>query len=226
MDPDPAPPAGGDPPAAFDPAPLKAEMLAELRKELNGAVRTMKAEFVKLIPRPADPPPPVDPPVDPPPPGGAPKTPAENALALELKNYRTSSELRIKALETSNLETAKTAEKENRESRVRSEVAKYLYANDKARETAFRLFNSEVTRSEDGSLVANGLPFEKFIETELPNSHAYLLAPKEVGGASARTGNAPGGKKWDLTTVLIPENFNKLSPLEQAEVRQFIATSQ
>jgi len=225
---DPVVPPGTDPPAPFDPAPLKAELLGEFRKELNGAIKAMKTEFVKLIPKAGavDPPPPgTDPPVDPPAPGTPPKTVAENALALELKNYKASSEARIKALETTNLETVQSAEKTDRESRVRSELAKYPFANDKARDTAFKLFTSEVKRAEDGSLVANDLPFEKFIETELPNSHAYLLAPKDLGGANARTGKSAGGKKWDLTKDLIPENFAKLTQSEQAELRRFIETA-
>jgi hypothetical protein len=223
---EPAPPGGGDPPAAFDPAPLKAELLGEFRKELNGAIKAMKTEFTKLIPKPAADPPALggDPPVDPPAPGA--KTPAENALALELKNYRTSSEARIKALETTNQETAKGAEKTDRESRIRSELAKYQFANDKARDTAFKLFTTEVTRAEDGSLVANELPFEKFIENELPSNHSYLLAPKDLGGADARRGKTPGGKKWDLDRDLKPENFAKLTPQDQTDLRRFIETAQ
>lgn len=233
MDPDPAPaggdPAGGDPkPGAFDPAAFKADLIGEFRKDLNGALKGLKNDFTKLLQtKPSDPPPPAGDPPPPaagdPPPGG--KTPAENALALELKNYRTESEKRIKALETTNLETAQKAEKTDRESKIRSELAKYTFANDKARDTAFRIFSGDVQRAEDGSLVANDLPFEKYIETELPANHSYLLAPKDVGGANARSGKSPGGKKFDLDRDLKPENFAKLTTQEQAELRQTIANA-
>jgi hypothetical protein len=231
MDPDPATaggdPAGGDPkPGAFDPEAFKTDVLADFRKELNSAVKAMKNDFTKLL-KPTDPPAPGG--GDPPPPAGDPpaggKTPAENALALELKTYKTASEARIKALETANLETAQKAEKTDRESKIRSELAKYQFANDKARETAFRIFSGDVTRAEDGSLVANELPFEKYIETELPANHSYLLAPKDTGSAGARGGKSPGGKKWDLERDLKPENFSKLTPTEQAELRQAVATA-
>lgn len=233
MDPAPAPaggdPAGGDPqPGAFDPAAFKLDLLTELRKDLNGIAKGLKNDFTKLL-KPSDPPPPAGDPPPPnpgggdPPPGG--KTPTENALALELKNYRTASEARIKALETANLETAQKAEKSDRESRIRSELAKYQFANDKARETAFRIFSGDVQRTEDGSLVANELPFEKYIETELPANHSYLLAPKDTGSAGARGGKAPGGKKWDLDRDLKPENFSKLTTQEQAELRQAVAAA-
>jgi hypothetical protein len=232
MDPDPAAGggdlAGGDPkPGAFDPAAFKADLLTELRKDLNGITKGLKLEIQKLAPKVVDPPAVVvDPPAVVDPPGGPVKTPGENAIALELKNYRAASELRIKALETTNLETATRAEKTDRESRIRSELAKYPLVNDKARETAFRLFNSEVARSEDGSLVANGLPFEKFIETELPASHAYLLKPLDLGGGGARPGNGTGGaKKFDLDRDLQPVNFQKFTPAEQAAIRQQVAES-
>jgi hypothetical protein len=234
MDPDPAPaggdPAGGDPkPGAFDPVTFKADLLGEFRKDLNGALKGLKNDFMKLVqPKPAEPPAPGggDPPppvAGDPPPGG--KTPAENALALELKNYRVASEARIKALETANLETAQKAEKTDRESKVRSELGKYKYADDNARETAFRIFSGDVQRAEDGSLVANELPYDKYIETELASKHPYLLAPKDTGSAGARGGKSPGGKKWDLDRDLKPENFSKLTPQEQAELRQTIANA-
>jgi hypothetical protein len=233
MDPDPAAaggdPAGGDPkPGVFDAEAFKSDLLGDFRKEMNSAVKALKNDFTRLLqPKPSDPPAPAGDPPAPaagdPPVGG--KTPAENALALELKTYKTASEARIKALETANLETAQKAEKTDRESKIRSELAKYQFANDKARETAFRIFSGDVTRAEDGSLVANELPFEKYIETELPANHSYLLAPKDTGSAGARGGKSPGGKKWDLERDLKPENFSKLTPTEQAELRQAVATA-
>ena len=142
----------------------------------------------------------------------------------EFKRYKASSELRIKALEATNLANAQKAEKTDRESRVRSELlGKYQFANDKALETAVKIFGAQVQRTYDGALEVNSLPFETFIATELPTHHSYLLAPKDV--ATARPGKSPGSREWDLDRDLLPENYSKLTGQEKDELRQYIGAA-
>jgi hypothetical protein len=208
-----APPPAGP---AFDAAAFKDDLLVELRKDLNGIAKSLKTDLGKLLKPEAPPPSPEPTPT--PTPGSDPE---KNALALQLKRLQEDSDKRIKALETTNAETQKRAEETERDSKIRSKLADFSFATEQAKETAFQLFKGAVTRSDDGSLVAGDLPFDKFIETELPGTHAYLLAPKDVSGAGARKGGGSGpNRKFTLEDI---DNMSKLSAEDQQKLRQQVA---
>lgn len=232
--------AGNSGAASFDPAAFKAEILGEFNKTINGFGKTLKNDFTKLVEglKPAA--------------GagagagsgagsgdgagtgsgtgdgaGAGKgaDPEKNALLLEIKKLKQESDIRIKALEDENKTTKQNAEAMARDKALGDALGKFEFITPEARNTAAQLLRNAIQRTDDGEFVAGDLPLDKYVETELPAKHAYLLKAKDVSGANARPGKAGGGKKWDLNTVLMPENFSKLSPAEQAEVRQAVAAS-
>lgn len=235
-----------DKPGAFDPVAFKAELLGDLRKDLNGIAKSLKTDFTKALeglkPAPAagggsgdggsgggsgdgaggdD--------------GGAGDKagkggkgadPEKNALLLEIKKIRQESNDRIKALEDENKTTKARAEQEAQGSALREALDGFEFMSPEAKNTAISILKPAIVRADDGSFVAGELPLKKFVETELLSKHAYLIKGKDVGGANARPGNAgSGGKKYDLNEVLKPENFNKLSSAEQAAVRLQVANS-
>lgn len=207
-------PGGGPPP--FDPAAFKAEIMGEFNKGINAISKQLKA--FKPDPAPALPVPDPAPNADP----TKPVDPEKNALLLQIKRLTEDSDKRIKALETTNQETASKAETTDRESKIRSKLADYAFVNESAKETAFQLFKQAVTRSDDGALVAGDLPFDKFIETELPGSHAYLLAPKDVSGSGARKGGQSGPRKFTLEDI---DNIKTLPAEDQLKLRQEISAN-
>ncbi|GAC1700069.1 MAG: hypothetical protein NVS9B4_00760 [Candidatus Acidiferrum sp.] len=241
MDPDPAPPAGGDQkPGAFDQAAFKTEVLGEMNKALNGFGKSMKTDIAKLFkdarpePKPDDPSPDPKPSDDPKPDPSHKKPevdPEKNALSQELRKLRAESEARIQALERKNEASEKAAETAKRESEVRALLGKHHFASDKAADTAFVIYSNAIQRDPDsGVLVADNLPAAKFLENDLPLNHPYLLAVKDIGGAGARGGKGVVNKKYDLDRtssgyVLKPGNLQKYNAAEQAEIRQLIASS-
>ncbi len=144
---------------------------------------------------------------------------------LEIKKLRQESTDRIAALENENKATKAQGEQLAQDSALREALDGFEFMSPEAKNTAISILKPAIARADDGSFVAGDLPLKKFIENELPTKHAYLIKGKDVGGANARPGNAGSGKKYDLDTVLKPENFSKLSPAEQAAVRQQVANS-
>lgn len=218
--------AGAGSPGAFDQAAFKAELMGEINKTINGSLKTLKADFAKLVT-----PPKTDPPAQQDPPAADAKDgkavdPEKNALMLELKTLKTSFTDKFKQLEEQKAAADKKADEAERDSLIRSELGKYSFAPGKAAETAFALVKAAVTRAEDGTLVANDLPLGKYIETELPTNHAYLLAARDIGSAGGRPGNkTPGGGKQFSEADLEPAVFDKKSPAEKAAIRQWVRTS-
>lgn len=226
--------------AAFDPVAFETKILGEidtrLNKTINGFGKAFKNDFQKMIEG-----------LKPAANAGAgagsgagagegagtgegagagkPADPQVNALQLELKKIREQSEARIKALEDENTTNKQKAEEMARDKALGEALGKFEFITPEARNTAAQLLRNAIQRTDDGEFVAGDLPLDKYVETELPSKHAYLLKGKDVSGANARPGKAGGGKKWDLESVLRPENFSKLTPAEQAEVRQAVAAS-
>lgn len=224
-----APPAGGTP-GAFDPVAFQTSLMVEVNKAINGGYKGLKTEFTKLLQglTPSVTPPVVEPIADPALPGKA-VDPQLNALMLEYKKSKETADARILALETGNREKDERVEKTERESQVRAAInsnPKLKFTSEAAAATAFAILSPQIKRTEDGTLVANDLPFDKFIEAELLGTHAYLLTTKEVGGAGGRGPgrSASGDSKWgaDPTVYLDPAKFSKLSPADQTEVRQAV----
>ncbi len=185
---------------------------------LNGFAKTMKADFAKLV-TPVKAEPVVDPVADPGTSGKA-VDPEKNALMLELKTLKTSFTEKFKAMEDAKTASDKKADESERDSLIRAELGKYNFAPGKAAETAFALVKAAVSRADDGSLVAGDLPMSKYIETELPTNHPYLLAARETGSAGARSGKSAGGAKQYTMADLDPATFQKHTPAVQAEIRK------
>jgi hypothetical protein len=227
--------AGNSGAVTFDPGAFKTEILGEFNKTINGALKSLKTDFTKALEglKPAA--------------GGTGggagegaggsgsgtgegagtkgADPQVNALQLELKKEREQNAARIKALEDQSKADRDRAEQMALGGALRDALSKYDFVGADAQADAVALFTPQVQKAEDGSYVAGDLPLDKFIEQQLNGKKGYLLKPKDVSGAGARTGKAAGSKKWDLDTVLKPENFSKLTSAEQAEVRQQIASS-
>jgi hypothetical protein len=227
-----APPAGGAP-GAFDPAVFQTNLMVEVNKAINGMAKGLKTDFTKMFQ--ASAPVVVPPVVEPPDPAlpGKSVDPQLNALMLEYKKSKETADARILALETGNREKDERVERTERESQVRAAInsnPKLKFTSEAAAATAFAILSPQIKRTEDGALVANDLPFEKFIEAELLGTHAYLLTTKEVGGAGGRGPGkgTPGESRWgaDPRLHLEPAKFSKLTPAEQTEVRQAVMTMQ
>lgn len=238
--------AGNSGAASFDPVAFKAEMISEFNKTINGFGKTLKNDFNKAIEGlrstgagsgsgsgsgdgngdgagsggsgsgsgAGD--------------GagsgsGSGNDAKLNALQLELKREREANAKRLKDLEDKY--TAAETEKLGmaRDKALTDALGKFEFLSPEARNTAAEIFRGKIQRTEDGEFVAGDLPLDKFIESELPGKHAYLLKAKDVSGAGARSGKGGGSSKFaDLDNTLRPENFSKLTPAEQAEVRELI----
>jgi hypothetical protein len=202
----------GDGGGGFDPAKFRTEIMGEVTRMFNGGF----ARIEKLVARPKP---------DPEPekkdddgggdPGGDVKAdPKVKSLEKKLSGV-------LEALESekrARLETEKKAEEKERHSSIRSELSKYQFANDGARDAAFRIFRDEIKRSEDGSLVGgDDLPIGEFLDGAL-KSHEYLLAPKSAGGAGASAGGKRGGASVNIEDIRVG-----MKPEEIASVRAEIA---
>lgn len=205
---------GGTP--AFDQAAFQAQILDGVNKamatSLAAFTKSYKADLAKLTPAPAAAVTIEEPVVDPA--AGAVKTPADPAMAAELRAVqRQNKELadRFAAMKTESDATRVAAERKEQDATVRTMLSKYKYADDAAAEDAFEIFGGKVKRNEEGAFVGNdGTPLAQFLEEGL-RSKPYLLAPKDVGGAGARGGRTQAGDK--------PVQFESIKPgMSMAEI--------
>ncbi len=240
MDADPAPAgdgAGANPnPGAipFDPVAFKAEILGEFRKDINGGIKGLKTDFAKMLAdlKPAAPPaPPANGDPNEPP---ASKDPALNAALLEVKQLKAkfeTSQESFKALEAREVAALAKAESTERQAMLRDTVGKILEAKGfefqgtRAQADFLRLVSPEMERSEDGALIAGGLPLDKYVESLLTGDAKYMLKGKAVGGAGSRDGKpGTGARRWTLAD-LEPVAFAKLTPQEQTDARNAVAVA-
>jgi hypothetical protein len=134
-----------------------------------------------------------------PPPGAPPAagvpaiSPELNAEVKSLKRVTEELTTRLKA-ETDRREAAEQSAAATRlDSGVRSELAKFTFANGAAADDAFELIRGKVKPDDQGNLIADNLPLSSFLSDYLPNQKPYLLAPTGRGGAGAGAGNAAQG---------------------------------
>ena len=220
-------PAGGNPnPGAFDPIAFKTEILTEFRKDFNGGLKALKADFAKMLtpPKPGDPAPGGDPQ-----PGGdpAPKPGGGNPqLEHEVRTLR--EQLNAEKAERQKA-TAEALEKERLAS-IKEALAGQQFGTDGYRGDAFRLLRDEIKRGEDGGLYGgDGVPLQDYV-AQVVKARTDWHPPKAGSGSGAVPGNGrpATGSKWgpNPTIHLDPATFSKRTPAEQAEIRQAVATMQ
>jgi hypothetical protein len=233
-DPDPGNGGGGDP-IAFDPAAFKVELLGEFNRALNGALKGLKTDIPKWVtsafPKPPDPDPNAPPP-DPdlevkPKPGDAPPVdPALNARLQKAERAAKESDERIKRIEAER-DAEKAANLETqRKSAITEAMASIPFRDEASRQLFYKGIQGDIVRDEDGNLIGNSengpLPLKDFIKAQA-DSLQNLLAPKGGGGSGARPGSSSGGGRNYSNDDLKPENWAKLKPEEQSQVRAGLA---
>jgi hypothetical protein len=226
-------PGGGDP-GAFDPAVFKAELMGELNKTLNGALKGLKTDIPKWIsaalPKPPDPDPNA-PPADPDPdhkpkPGDPPIDPALNARLQKAERAAKEYDERIKRIEAER-DTEKAANLETqRKAAITEAMAQIPFRDDASRQLFYKGIQGDIVRDEDGNLIGNSengpLPLKDFVKSQA-DSLQHLLAPKGGGGSGARPGAPSSGGRQYSNDDLKPENWSKLKPEEQSQVRAGLA---
>lgn len=204
---DPEPGAGGgDGAPAFDPVKFKAEIMADVTKNLNGGLSRIERQLAAL--KPATPPPGDDDGGDPPP------DPKTGKVDPEVAKLRKQLEKQAADLASEKAERQKTAEaalEKERQSMIRQEIAKHGLA-DHSVDDAYRYFRDEIKRDESGELVGpEGIPFGEFISTTV-SKRANWLPPRDVDGTGAK--NSPGGRGTPA-----PFDLNNIKPGMSAEDR-------
>jgi hypothetical protein len=79
-------------------------------------------------------------------------------------------------------------------------LSPFQFVNDASRQVAFDYFRGRATRSEEGSLLAEQMPLQKYVEKEMSNL-AGLLAPTKNGGANASAGTVRQHSSFDLDQI-------------------------
>lgn len=189
---------GGEGGGGFDPVKFRAEIMADVTKNLNGGLSRIERQLAAL--KPAAPPPDDTDGGDPPPdPKGGKVDPeiAKLRKLIEKNNADLASEREARSkAELAGLE-------KERLSLIRTELFKHGLA-EHAVDDAFRYFRDEVKRGESGDLVAGAdeVPFADFIKATV-DKRAHWLPPKQVGGTGATAGNTGrnAGKAFDTSVI-------------------------
>jgi hypothetical protein len=111
--------------------------------------------------------------------------------ALERQNAENTKKL--EQSEAKRLESERKAELTERNAEIRKEIQKYSSSFIDAAiaaEDFFRLISPQVSRDDDGSLIANDTTLEAFVKQQI-ESRPWLLKPEDKRG----TGAGPGGSK-------------------------------
>jgi hypothetical protein len=184
----------GDAPPPFDPAAFQKSLMDAVNKTINGAIKNLKTELGKK----PDPEPNPDPDPEPEPKGGDKTDPKVRALEKQISSLTA----KYEAAEKARQESERKAEEKERHAAIRSELSKFNFASDGAREAAFKIFRDDIRRGDDGSLIGGSedAPLAQFIEDAM-KQHEYLLAPKPAGGAGASSGNRKGTATVSLDDI-------------------------
>ncbi len=228
----------------FNPTAFKAEIMGEVNKSINGAVKASNKEIEKMfqkfaLPTHA---------------GGAGDNAADgagnnagaagnagtgdaaagnNALkidpatAVELRNLKRQNEELQRQWTDMKAEANQTraqAEEKERHATVQAHLAsKYKFYDQTAFEDALVVFRSQIKRNEDGKLTGpDGTPMEPFIEESM-RTKQYLLAPKDAGAAGARQGSGRSGARQYSLDDLDLDKFRALKSDEQAALRKQVS---
>jgi hypothetical protein len=196
-------PGGG---GGFDPVKFKIELLADV----GNLMKTQLGELAKTF-KPADPKPDEKPEPKPDPAPAGDGKPADPALA-SLQGQVREMQAKLEASEKARQDAVKAAEERERTSAIRAKLGDFQFASDAARESALRIFGSDVVRGEDGNLYGpdKTTPFDQYIGKALDETHDYLLKPKDVGGSGAMN---PGQKRQP------PVDLNDIKPGMKPEDR-------
>ena len=193
-------PAPTPPTALFDQEAFFARLTTTLKDAAQKQTNYLD-QRIKALDKPATPPS-ADSTPDPAPvpPGTPPKDPHVAGLELQMKTDRENFRKQMDDLKAEREKATQQAEKENRESLIRSKLSKLPIRED-AVDDAFALFSSKVTRAEDNSLIADNLPFDQYIDTQLSGRMKYLLKPEDKSGSGASAGQRVNGKTVDLNSI-------------------------
>lgn len=218
-DPEPEPVGG------FDAAAFKADLLAEIRKDLNGIAKDLKKTL-----KPETPPPNPDPPnPDPNPPNPDSKIdPALNARlqALERTNKQLSDE--VTAAKKAREEAEGKQRETSRQSTIRDVLAGIDFRDEAARKDAYKVVASDIAYDDDGNLVATtdkgAVSAEEYIKGYFADqSRAYMLAPKGGGGSGAKGGGS--ARNGGGYVPRITDDVSKLTPEQRTIYREAVLTS-
>lgn len=117
--------------------------------------------------------------------------PAYKAELVEERKRREHLEQRLNDLAEENRKSRQAADEAERNAAVRSELQRLGVAKV---DLAFKAVKDDVTRSEDGRIVAKGpdgaLPLKDYL-TQFVNENPELLPARISGGSGAGTGNRP-----------------------------------
>jgi hypothetical protein len=241
--PDPNNPNPAAPPA-FDPAAFKTDLMGEITKMVQGALKAQKNDFAKLVGKtldhnPADP---ANPNPDPNNPNPAdannrnPDVPADPKLSPETNAFLQKLTRELNQLKTAKAESDRIASEEKkarmeneRVTAIRGVLNDIPFRTQGHRDLFFKATHADIKRDEDGAYIAEGengpLPMKDYFKNLVETQYNDLLTPKGTGGAGATAGNsnarhAASGpvKVSDLT----PEKIAKLTKPEYEAMMQNI----
>lgn len=231
----------------FDAAAFKAELLADLRKDLNGITKSLKTDISKSIKElltagtgqgtgTGD--------------GGNNGSggtgsgqgegtgsgtgegtkidPALNARlqALERTNKQLSDE--VAAAKKAREEAEGKQRETSRQSTIRDVLAGIDFRDEAARKDAYKVVASDIAYDDDGNLVATtdkgAVSAEEYIKGYFADqSRAYMLAPKGGGGSGAKGGGS--ARNGGGYVPRITDDVSKLTPEQRTIYREAVLTS-
>jgi hypothetical protein len=104
---------------------------------------------------------------------------------------------------------------------ITEHLATFTFANKDSQEVAFDRIRRAVTRHEDGTLTAGGLPLGAFVQNTMATLSG-LLAPRATGGAGAAGGAARSAKTLGLEDIkpgMSKEDYQALASQVIAQLR-------
>jgi hypothetical protein len=100
-------------------------------------------------------------------------------------------ERQVKDLQEQNKAALEKAAKADRDAALGKVLSTYTFANETSRDIAWKVFAGEMNSIGDGQYAIGDQPFDAAIKTRM-ESLTGLLAPKNVGGSGASSGNNSG----------------------------------
>jgi hypothetical protein len=227
--------AGEQKPPTFDQAAFKTEILAELNKTVNGAIKGLKGDLSKMF-HPQEQSSGTESSGDSAAGTGTDAT-AGQATGSKVLDPAVNAELQllrkqIKTLTTGtdDLKKERDAEKQarmetERQTAIRNVLNSIEFRDQESRDLVFQAVQPAVKRDENGALVAESasgpVTYDAHIKSYV-DRFPYLLAPRGAGGAGASNGKTAGGsQKWTMADIT-PSKMATMKPEEIADMAKEI----
>jgi hypothetical protein len=119
-------------------------------------------------------------------------------------------ERQLKELQTENQAAKEKVAKADRDSALNKALSGFTFANDTARDTAYKVFSADMQTIGDGQYAIGDQPLHEAVQERM-KSLTGLIAPKAVSGSGATSGSAAQNTDLQFKPNMTMEDYQRIA---------------